>query len=126
MNLDAAQKEAESKKVELERLKKESEELPDIEKNIADAKATNNELQELRANVIELEKGIEDKPAQDSMTQELKERRIIIQNEVNDINIQINELSAKSSNQTQIKLIDARIEELKNQESTLAAEFNKY
>ena len=44
------------KKVELERLKKESEE-PDIEKkNIADAKATNNELQELRANVIELEK----------------------------------------------------------------------
>ena len=47
------------------------------------------------------------------MTQELKERRIIIQNEVNDINIQINELSAKSSNQTQIKLIDARIEELK-------------
>ena len=125
LNLDAAQKEAESKKVELERLKKESEELPDIEKNIADAKATNNELQELRANVIELEKGIEDKPAQDSMTQELKERRIIIQNEVNDINIQINELSAKSSNQTQIKLIDARIEELKNQESTLAQELNR-
>ena len=125
LNLDAAQKEAESKKVELERLKKESEELPDIEKNIADAKATNNELQELRANVIELEKGIEDKPAQDSMTQELKERRIIIQNEVNDINIQINDLSAKSSNQTQIKLIDARIEELKNQESTLAQELNR-
>jgi exonuclease SbcC len=125
LNLDAAQKEAESKKVELERLKKESEELPDIEKNIADAKATNNELQELRANVIELEKGIEDKPAQDSMTQELKERRIIIQNEVNDINIQINELSAKSSNQTQIKLIDARIEELKHQESTLAQELNR-
>ncbi len=125
LNLDAAQKEAESKKVELERLKKESEELTDIEKNIADAKATNNELQELRANVIELEKGIEDKPAQDSMTQELKERRIIIQNEVNDINIQINELSAKSSNQTQIKLIDARIEELKNQESTLAQELNR-
>jgi exonuclease SbcC len=125
LNLDAAQKEAESKKVELERLKKESEELPDIEKNIADAKATNNELQELRANVIELEKGIEDKPAQDSMTQELKERRIIIQNEVNDINIQINDLSAKSSNQTQIKLIDARIEELKHQESTLAQELNR-
>ena len=125
LNLDAAQKEAESKKVELERLKKESEELPDIEKNIADAKATNNELQELRANVIELEKGFEDKPAQDSMTQELKERRIIIQNEVNDINIQINELSAKSSNQTQIKLIDARIEELKHQESTLAQELNR-
>ncbi len=125
LNLDAAQKEAESKKVELERLKKESEELPDIEKNIADAKATNNELQELRANVIELEKGIEDKPAQDSMTQELKERRIIIQNEVNDINIQINELSAKSSNKEQIKLIDARIEELKHQESTLAQELNR-
>lgn len=125
LNLDAAQKEAESKKVELERLKKESEELPDIEKNIADAKATNNELQELRANVIELEKGIEDKPAQDSMTQELKERRIIIQNEVNDINIQINDLSAKSYNKEQIKLIDARIEELKNQESTLAQELNR-
>jgi exonuclease SbcC len=125
LNLDAAQKEAESKKVELERLKKESEELPDIEKNIADAKATNNELQELRANVIELEKGIEDKPAQDSMTQELKERRIIIQNEVNDINIQINDLSAKSGNKEQIKLIDARIEELKHQESTLAQELNR-
>ena len=124
LNLDAAQKEAESKKVELERLKKESEELPDIEKNIADAKATNNELQELRANVIELEKGIEDKPAQDSMTQELKERRIIIQNEVNDINIQINELSAKSGNKDQIKLIDDRIEELKDQESLLAQELN--
>lgn len=125
LNLDAAQKEDESKKVELERLKKESEELPDIEKNIADAKATNNELQELRANVIELEKGIEDKPAQDSMTQELKERRIIIQNEVNDINIQINDLSAKSFNKEQIKLIDARIEELKHQESTLAQELNR-
>jgi len=125
LNLDAAQKEAESKKVELERLKKESEELPDIEKNIADAKATNNELQELRANVIELEKGIEDKPAQDSMTQELKERRIIIQNEVNDINIQINDISAKSGNKEQIKLIDARIEELKHQESTLAQELNR-
>ena len=124
LNLDAAQKEAESKKVELERLKKESEELPDIEKNIADAKATNNELQELRANVIELEKEIEDKPAQDSMTQELKERRIIIQNEENDINKQINELASKSGNQNQIRLIDARIEELKNQESTLAHELN--
>ena len=54
---------------------------------------------------LSLKKGIEDKPTR-FKTQELKERRIIIQNEVNDINIQINELSAKSSNQTQIKLID--------------------
>lgn len=125
LNLDVRQKEAESKKVDLERLKKESEEIPDIEIIIADAKATNNELQELRANVIELEKEIEDKPAQDSMTQELKERRIIIQNEENDINKQINELASKSGNQNQIRLIDARIAELKEQESTLAAELNR-
>ena len=62
---------------------------------------------------LSLKKELKIKPAQDSMTQELKERRIIIQNEVNDINIQINELSTKSNNQTQIKLIDAKIEELK-------------
>lgn len=96
-----------------------------IEAKVNDALADNEQLIELVARQIELEATLNNKPEKDDTSNDLLIKRQGLQIEINDINKQINELSAKLGIKGQVELIDARIEELKNQESTLAAELNR-
>lgn len=95
-----------------------------IKQEIASKLEEANDLSVIQARIQALEESMSDKPKDDTGN-ELFVRRQALQTDINVLNRQLNELSAKSGNQEQVNVIDNRINELKNQETKLAGELNQ-
>jgi exonuclease SbcC len=106
-------------------LKKQSSSEQDINTIVSLAISENVELSKIKNELLKLQESIADKPHKDDKASELFAKRQTIQNEIEVLNNKINVLSAQLGNDEQIKIIDKRIAELKEQESTLAAELNR-
>ena len=96
-----------------------------IQGKVNEALSDNTELIDLIAKQIELEGLLTNKAEKDETGNELFVQRQGLQTEINIFNKQLIELSSRAGNDEQIKIIDKRIAELKEQESTLAQELNR-